>query len=357
MVAETDSGSAAGHQRPALRRRTEDRLVAGVAGGIADWLNAPVGFIRLVLLLVGSRSPAVIAAYAVAALLLPPRGHNRPSWDNLIGLGRLGLLVVVPRVVFGESDQSGFFDAPSLWIPVLILALVGLLIFFSADYVRSAPPTDAEARATVLAAAPLCGFVAALGAAVVLFPEPRWDRYLPVAVLVAGGGLLVGAWRGTARPFVAPAVLAVVLVAVLVASNVRLEGGIGDASFTKTDAADGSLVVRRAYGDVTVDLRHLQSDRPVSLVASVGMGDLRVAVPKEVRLRVDARVGKGSIDAGLVTRGYDTSTGLGRSVARSYFTPRAGGAPGPRVHVTADVGMGKISVGSGRDFLASRVSP
>ena len=349
----------AARERPALRRRTEERLVAGVAGGIADWLNAPAGFIRVVLLLVGTRSSVVIFAYATAALLLPARGHNRPSWDNLIGLGRLGVILIVPWVAFGESrDLSSFYEeSPSLWIPATTLVLVGALILFSTDYVRSRPRTDAEARATVLAAAPLCCFVAALVAVVVLFPEPRWDRYLPVGVLVAGAALLAGAWTGRARPFVAPAVVAVALAAALVASNVRLEGGIGDARLTKADAADGSLVVRRAYGDVTVDLRHLRSDRPVALVASVGMGDLRVAVPKEVRLRVDAHIGQGWIDSGLVNRGFDNSTGLGRTVEQTYPAPRAGDLPGPRVHVTADVGVGTISVGSGRDFLASRAGP
>ena len=209
----------------------------------------------------------------------------------------------------------------------------------------------------MLAAAPVCCFAAALVAAVVLFPEPRWDRYLPVGVLVAGAALLAGAWTGRARPFVAPAVVAAALAAALVASNVRLEGGIGDARFTKAAAADGSLVVRRAYGDVTVDLRHLRSDRPVALVASVGMGDLRVAVPKEARLRVDAHVGQGWIHSSLVNRGSDNSRGVGRTVAQTYPAPRAGDLPGPRVHVTADVGVGTISVGSGRDSLASRVDP
>jgi hypothetical protein len=87
------------------------------------------------------------------------------------------------------------------------------------------------------------------------------------------------------------------------------------------------------------------------------MGDLRVAVPKEVRLRVDAHIGQGWIDSGLVNRGFDNSRGLGRTVAQTYPAPRADDLPGPRVHVTADVGVGTISVGSGRDFLASRVGP
>jgi phage shock protein PspC (stress-responsive transcriptional regulator) len=37
--------------RVRLRRRTEHRLVSGVAGGIADRLNAPVGFVRVFVVL------------------------------------------------------------------------------------------------------------------------------------------------------------------------------------------------------------------------------------------------------------------------------------------------------------------
>jgi phage shock protein PspC (stress-responsive transcriptional regulator) len=113
--------------RPALRRRTEQRLLAGVAGGLADWLNAPVVFVRLVLFLLAGYSSIPAAVYAGAALVVPARGHNRPSWDNLIGAGRVGLLFLVPAVAFGSSlDLSALFDeAPSVWIPVVALQLTG----------------------------------------------------------------------------------------------------------------------------------------------------------------------------------------------------------------------------------------
>ncbi|HMJ94666.1 MAG TPA: PspC domain-containing protein, partial [Thermoleophilaceae bacterium] len=229
--------------RPALRRRTEQRLLAGVAGGLADWLNAPVGFVRVVLLLVSGYSTIPAAIYTGAALLIPARGHNRPNWDNLIGAGRVGLLFLIPTVAFGGSVELGalFDEAPSIWIPVVALELIALAVLLSADYVRGRARTDAETRAVVLAAAPLVCFGLILAGCVVLFPGPRWERLVPVGVLLAGSALLVATLKRDGRAFVAPAVIAVVLGAGVTAAGTRLEGGVGDASFTTADAADGSI--------------------------------------------------------------------------------------------------------------------
>ena len=127
---------------------------------MADWLNAPVGFVRVVLVLLGAFSTIPVAVYAGAALLIPARGNNRPSWDNLIGAGRVGLLFLVPAVVFGGSvDLTALFDEPpSLGIPMVALVLIGVAVLLSADYVRGRARTDAEARAVVLAAAPVACF-------------------------------------------------------------------------------------------------------------------------------------------------------------------------------------------------------
>jgi phage shock protein PspC (stress-responsive transcriptional regulator) len=345
--------------RPALRRRTEQRLVAGVAGGLADWLNAPVGFVRVVLLLLAGYSSIPAAVYAGAALLIPARGHDRPSWDNLIGAGRVGLLFLVPAVTFGGSlDLPALFDeAPSIWIPLVALQLIGLAVLLSADYVRGRARTDAEARAVVLAAAPLVCFALVLAGAVVLFPGPRWERLVPAAVLLAGAALLVATLNRSGRAFVAPAVVTVVLGASVVAAGTRLEGGVGDASLTTTDAADGSIVVRRAVGDVTVDLRRLDTGQPVTVVASVGMGELRLGVPNGARLVLDAHVGNGRIDAGLVNRNFHHSDGLDSRVRAVWPVSRRDAPGAPRIRVVADVGVGEISVDGGRNFMAWAEAP
>jgi phage shock protein PspC (stress-responsive transcriptional regulator) len=66
-------------ERPRLRRRAEHRLAAGVAGGIADSLNAPVAFVRVVLGFAIAWVPWTAWAYAAAALVLPAGGRSRPS--------------------------------------------------------------------------------------------------------------------------------------------------------------------------------------------------------------------------------------------------------------------------------------
>ena len=342
--------------RPALRRRTEHRLLAGVAGGLADWLNAPVWFVRVVfVLLAASQSSIPLAIYAGAALLIPARGHNRPSWDNLIGAARVGLIFIVPAAAFGDSiDLPALFDeAPSVWIPVVALQLIGLAVLVSADYVRGRARTDAEARAVVLAAAPVVCFAVALAGAVVLFPDPRWERLVPAGVLLAGAALLVATLKGGARAFVAPAVVAVLLGASVTAAGTRLEGGVGDASFTATDATDGSLVVRRAVGDVIVDLRRLDTRRPVTVVASVGMGELRLGVPNDVRLTLNAHVGSGRINAGIVNRKFLDSGGLDASVRAVWPVSRKDTPTAPRIKVIADVGVGEIWLDGGSNFVAS----
>jgi phage shock protein PspC (stress-responsive transcriptional regulator) len=323
--------------------------VAGVAGGLADWLNAPVAFVRFVIVLLSLYSSVPATVYAVVALVLPARGHNRPSWDNLIGVGRLGLILLIPTLTYGgDIDIDSLFnESPSLWIPLCALELAGLAVLLSADYIRGRPRTDAEARLAVLAAAPLFCFGVALAACVVLFPDIRWERFVPLGVVMAGAALLAGTLRGSGRPFVAPAVVAVVLGAGLTAAGTRLEGGVGDTTVSAAAAADGQIVVRRAMGDVTVDVRGIDASRPVKVVASIGNGKLRVGVPNNSRLGVDLHVGQGRVESLLVNRGSHDASGFDADVRNVYEVSRPNR---PRVNVVADVGAGDISVLSGRNF-------
>jgi phage shock protein PspC (stress-responsive transcriptional regulator) len=325
-------------ERPRLRRRTEHRLVAGVAGGIADSLNAPVAFIRFLVAVATIWSPWVIAAYAGAALLVPARDRNRPDWDNLVGAGRVGLVFTAPWLAFPSqivvNEPMG--GSPGWYVASLGAFAVAAAVLFSADYRRGRGRSREEARATVLAALPLAASGLLLVAGLALLPDVRWERFVPLAA-VAGGVALLVARR---REYVAPALLALAAAAVVVASGARLEGGVGDLRLKPGDPRGEPIVVRRAAGDVELDLRRVRnSAAPVEVEASVGIGTLEVTVPRWAYVEVDAGVGRGEINA-VARRGGSRQQGFDQRV-QSFDPGRPGGA---RIRIDADVGSGAIYV-------------
>jgi phage shock protein PspC (stress-responsive transcriptional regulator) len=63
-------------QRP-LRRSSQDRLLAGVGAGVADYLGTDVTATRVGLAAVAVLGHVVIPAYAVAWALIPEEGQSR----------------------------------------------------------------------------------------------------------------------------------------------------------------------------------------------------------------------------------------------------------------------------------------
>ena len=327
-----------------------------MAGGVADWLNAPVTFVRVFLALALAFFPPIQWIYVAAAALMPPRGRNRPGWDNVVVLGRLAVLIGVPVLVIGDSIvvNEAFDDDRGYWIALYGLQLVGVILLFSADYLRDGPRNETQQRAVVLGAMPVAIAVAALAVGVFSVTDVRWERIVPLVVLVAGVALLGGACAGRARPFVGPAVVAVGVAAALSAADVRLEGGVGDLQITESRASAEPIVVRRAFGDVDVDLRQLRSSRSIRLEASVGEGRLRVAVPSQARVVVDARVGHGSIRATSVNVPSPYVTGFDRRVSLDWPSRRREQPPAATIHVAAAVGIGELAVERGREALVAR---
>jgi phage shock protein PspC (stress-responsive transcriptional regulator) len=328
--------------RGRLRRRTEHRLVAGVAGGVADWLNAPVTFIRFMFgLAVWLISPWSILAYAAAALLVPAEGRDRPDWDNLIGASRVGFLYAVPLLA-GPRAAFGEVDGP---IGVLLadwgLLLAGAAVLLSADYVRGRPRSAEEARASVFAALPVAACAVVIVAGIVLVPGVRWDRVVPVAAIVGGAALFLA----RRREYVTPAVLALGAAVVIAASGAWLEGGVGDVHLRPADAGR-PIVAKRAVGDVTIDLSRLRrSELPITVEAQAGYGDVDVTVPTRSSVEIDARVGQGylytsSVETHKVEGFRHDLSGYGLHLT-SVHTGLEGA---PRVKVIVRVGTGDVDI-------------
>ena len=60
-----------------LRRSGDDRMLAGVAGGIARYLGADVTLVRVVIAALALFTGAGAALYLVAWLLIPAEGYDR----------------------------------------------------------------------------------------------------------------------------------------------------------------------------------------------------------------------------------------------------------------------------------------
>jgi phage shock protein PspC (stress-responsive transcriptional regulator) len=76
----TTTGSTTTTDRPAarqLRRSADDRMLAGVAGGIAQYLDADVTLVRLIIAVLALFNGLGLALYLAAWLLLPEEGEEQ----------------------------------------------------------------------------------------------------------------------------------------------------------------------------------------------------------------------------------------------------------------------------------------
>jgi phage shock protein C len=76
-----DTGSATITDQPAarqLRRSADDRMLAGVAGGIARYLGADVTLVRVIIAALALFTGAGAALYIAAWLLIPEDGEDQP---------------------------------------------------------------------------------------------------------------------------------------------------------------------------------------------------------------------------------------------------------------------------------------
>jgi phage shock protein PspC (stress-responsive transcriptional regulator) len=76
-----DSGSATAAGQPQarrLRRCADDKMLAGVAGGLARYLDADVTLVRVIIAALVLFTGAGAALYAAAWLLIPEDGADQP---------------------------------------------------------------------------------------------------------------------------------------------------------------------------------------------------------------------------------------------------------------------------------------
>ena len=96
-------------------------------------------------------------------------------------------------------------------------------------------------------------------------------RILAVALLVVGGGLLVGAWVGRARWLIAVGLALALVLLPYAALDGRLTGGAGERTWVPTATATDQPAYRLGAGEAVLDLRELEPpfDAPITEASSV----------------------------------------------------------------------------------------
>jgi len=102
-------------ERKRLTRSEKNRLIAGVCGGIGEYLGIDANLVRLIFLLLFFIQPSFALLYLPLALLLPRPGNEEDPLDERLKTGARELEESIERL---ESDQRG-----RLWLGI------GLTIF------------------------------------------------------------------------------------------------------------------------------------------------------------------------------------------------------------------------------------
>ncbi|HLA65183.1 MAG TPA: PspC domain-containing protein, partial [Candidatus Saccharimonadales bacterium] len=323
-----------------LRRRSTDRVIGGVAGGLGDYFNVDplllrIGFVGLMIF-----GGAGLVLYVVAWLLIPVEGQDASIVEGIlqrVGLtsSRLAWIAVAvlaiiiisnlsPRGVdLSTGRETFFFDPAALWAVAVIV--VGFLLLRRRETVpamtvvasQAAPLATPAVQTPPRPRSPLGWYVcASLLIAIGLLAiasqvgnvQVQPGQFFGVALAVIGIGLVVGAWWGRARILILLAILLVPLAVAASFVTAPLVGGVGDYRYTPANAAELHTEYRSLAGRVVLDLRDLSvTSAPIHIAASVAVGELRVILPIGASVRIAARVGAGSA---IIFNSRDDDTSL-----------------------------------------------
>jgi signal transduction histidine kinase/phage shock protein PspC (stress-responsive transcriptional regulator) len=140
MATAPTSEATAGPARPPLARKTDGRLIAGVAAGIAERGGVPVILVRVGFVVLAVLSGIGIVGYLAAWVLLPPEeavASPRAAGDvtfQIVAIGLLGIGAFILLSQFGVSPNRG------LIVPLVLLGIGGVVLWHR---------TEAEQRSAV----------------------------------------------------------------------------------------------------------------------------------------------------------------------------------------------------------------
>ncbi|MDQ3688883.1 MAG: PspC domain-containing protein [Chloroflexota bacterium] len=348
-----------------LRRRTDDRVVGGVASGLGDFLNVDpllvrIGFVGLMvfgglglllyvagwLLVPEESSDDSIVGELITRMALPP-----VPWLILLLFGVGGLLFI------GGLGYSIAFPELAVVLGIVLLVVGGALFGRTGRSFSIAAPPVATTTAPRVEARPavarrprprrvrsplgwyvLGAMLACIGllalATNVSGADVDLGQFFGVALAVIGIGLVTGTWWGHARLLILLGLLLLPLAITASFITAPIEGGLGYHRFSPTTAQELHDEYRLVGGRMELDLTAVErTAEPIRIAASVAAGQLYLALPEGAGIELISEVGAGELG---VLGTWQYGTGLSdRYVADGS---------GPRFILDLEMGIGSIWV-------------
>jgi phage shock protein PspC (stress-responsive transcriptional regulator) len=162
---------------------------------------------------------------------------------------------------------------------------------------------------------------------------------LAAGLVIVGLGLVVAAWWGRAWSLAVLGVLFASTIAIADVIDVPFDAGTGDRTVVVDTRADLADTHELFAGTLTLDLRRAPLvDGTTTMEAAVGMGKLRVIVPRDASVEIDARVKAGNIDGALAPSPDEGGVDLHETFAAGER------ARVPDLRLDLQVGIGEMEV-------------
>jgi phage shock protein PspC (stress-responsive transcriptional regulator) len=334
--------------RPQRLVRTPDGKIAGVAAGIGHYLGVDPTIVRIAFVLLAFAGGIGVLFYLVCWLVMPKgeisaRGDARrvDPWT----IAALAALVLGVGLLFGWHGFDDSFqialglalvgggiwllvrdrppEGPSVPGPVSPSPPEGAAVVETGSEVESPVETHGTEGAAPAAPSSRRGPITAgvlsllsIGAALMIagslsgWFDASASIVLAAALVVVGAGLVLASVVGRAPWLFVVGI--VVTCALLTAAAVEplVDDGIGEEVVAPATLFELESRYEHGIGDLTVDLRNVPLDGKTRRVeVELGIGSLRVLVPRAQPLVIDAHVdaGKVSLPDGRTANGWDES--------------------------------------------------
>lgn len=350
-----------------MRRSKDDRMLAGVCAGAAKYLNVDPVIIRVVIAVLTFVGLSGLILYLAAWFFLPAEDTDRSiaaDWFNLDKneeqvrvIGLVGAAVLAALAIVGDS-QWAWWGLPWVLLPLAILywffvvrprrratdAPTASVVRADADDTAVLPTGSGDPSPTKVERAPrppgssaLTGLtlsVAAIAVAITVLvaesTDAHWTIYPAVALAVITAGVLVGMFFGRPGPLI---LIGLIVAVVLAIGSVMPSNGMGDKSIRPLTAAGVGGEYEHGMGVLRFDLTSV--DDPEQLVGSTirlenGVGEIKVIVPHDLNVAVDAQVDAGEI------RAFGSKTG--DTDATLVRPPDDPDAPALTLHIRENLG-------------------